>query len=250
MNGLSASATAPIFGISTRLWSVLEISNVLKKNHDDKYHEIGCSPWRSLNECSMSGKQMRKATVMVNRVPTCCFSTLFIFCFSTLKKFIYLAVPGVSCGMWDLVPWLGIEPGLPALGAWSPSHWTARQVPYISPLFSHQSLGLNFLVPKLRCFNWAFGFVPFQLKWENHFQSTGRASSIHHQTYTKLLACEVAIWLAALFYQSPRLISWLKSFGHLQSSKLQIAPILKACMCLGKGDIILFARLPTLIKNI
>ena len=34
-----------------------------------------------------------------------------------------------SCGMWDLVPWLGIEPGPPALGAWSLNHWTTREVP-------------------------------------------------------------------------------------------------------------------------
>ena len=154
---------------------------------------------------------------------------------SPLKKnllFIYLAVPGLGCGMRDLVPWLGIEPGLPALGAWSLATGPPGKAP-VSPLFNHQSLGLIFLVPELRCFNWAFGFVPFQLKWENHFQSTGHASSILHQTYTKLLPCEVAIWLAALFYQSPRLTSWLKSFVHLQSSKLQITPVCEHCvLCL------------------
>ena len=31
--------------------------------------------------------------------------------------------------MWDLVPWPGIEPGTPALGPGSLSHWTTRQVP-------------------------------------------------------------------------------------------------------------------------
>ena len=35
----------------------------------------------------------------------------------------------LSCSMWDLVPWSGIEPGHPALGAWWPSHWTTREVP-------------------------------------------------------------------------------------------------------------------------
>ena len=72
------------------------------------------------------------------------------------KKYllIYLAVPGLSCGtwglqsslqvwsffsvaafrifscaMWDLVPWPGIKAGPPALGAWSLSHWTTREVP-------------------------------------------------------------------------------------------------------------------------
>ena len=35
----------------------------------------------------------------------------------------------LSGSMWDLVPWPGIEPGSPALGAWSLSHWTTRKVP-------------------------------------------------------------------------------------------------------------------------
>ena len=35
----------------------------------------------------------------------------------------------LSYSMWDLVPWPGIEPGSPALGAQSLSHWTTREVP-------------------------------------------------------------------------------------------------------------------------
>ena len=31
--------------------------------------------------------------------------------------------------MWDLVPRPGIEPGPPALGVWSLTHWTTREVP-------------------------------------------------------------------------------------------------------------------------
>ena len=34
-----------------------------------------------------------------------------------------------SCSVWDLVPQPGIEPGAPALGAWSLSYWTTREVP-------------------------------------------------------------------------------------------------------------------------
>ena len=34
----------------------------------------------------------------------------------------------VTC-MWDLVPQPGIEPGSPALGAQSLTHWTTREVP-------------------------------------------------------------------------------------------------------------------------
>ena len=35
----------------------------------------------------------------------------------------------LSCSMWDLVPWPGIESRPPALGLWSFSHWTTREVP-------------------------------------------------------------------------------------------------------------------------
>ena len=34
----------------------------------------------------------------------------------------------LSCGMWDLVPWLRTEPGPSALRAQSLSHWTTREV--------------------------------------------------------------------------------------------------------------------------
>ena len=47
------------------------------------------------------------------------------------KKHIYLNVCGLSCSMWDLVPWPGIEPRPPTLGAWSLSHWTTMEVPIL-----------------------------------------------------------------------------------------------------------------------
>ena len=51
---------------------------------------------------------------------------LCLFCF---LKILYLAMLGLSCSMWGLVPWPGIKPRLPALGVWSLSHWTTREVP-------------------------------------------------------------------------------------------------------------------------
>ena len=48
--------------------------------------------------------------------------------FFKINYFIYLAVLGLSCGMWDLVPWPGIKPEPPALGVWSLSHRTIREV--------------------------------------------------------------------------------------------------------------------------
>ena len=41
----------------------------------------------------------------------------------------FLVVLGLSCSMWDLVPWPGIKPRPPALGTWSLTHWTTREVP-------------------------------------------------------------------------------------------------------------------------
>ena len=43
----------------------------------------------------------------------------------------------ISCGMWNLVPWPGIESGPPALGAWSLSHWNTKGVPQKSFLVGH-----------------------------------------------------------------------------------------------------------------
>ena len=57
-------------------------------------------------------------------------------------------MPGLSCGtrdvraslqhagsfvkgMWSLAPWPGIEPKPLAMGAWSLSHWTTREVPLL-----------------------------------------------------------------------------------------------------------------------
>ena len=44
------------------------------------------------------------------------------------KYLFYLDMHGPHCSMQDLVPWPGIEPGLPALEARSLSHWTTRKV--------------------------------------------------------------------------------------------------------------------------
>ena len=54
-----------------------------------------------------------------------------------------------SCSMWFLVPQPGIEPRLPALRAWSLSHWTTREVP-VRNIFMH--IALSFLeVSSLGC---------------------------------------------------------------------------------------------------
>ena len=61
-----------------------------------------------------------------------------------LKNIIYLVMLGLSCGMWDIVPWPGIKPGPPALGAWSFSHWSMRDVP-MEDLWGQSRILLYFL---------------------------------------------------------------------------------------------------------
>ena len=43
-----------------------------------------------------------------------------------------------SCGMWDLAPWLGIEPRPPALEVWCLSYWTIRKAPQFFILQSYE----------------------------------------------------------------------------------------------------------------
>ena len=54
----------------------------------------------------------------------------FLFFFN-----IYLAVLGLSCRLWDLVSWPGIQPVSPPLGGQSLSHWAIREVPISIYLF-------------------------------------------------------------------------------------------------------------------
>ena len=37
-----------------------------------------------------------------------------------------------SCSMQDLIPWPGIKPRAPALGVWSLSHWTTKEVHHVA----------------------------------------------------------------------------------------------------------------------
>ena len=59
-----------------------------------------------------------------------CYIHLFFFFLN------YFTVPCLPCsmqnlqfGLWNLVPWLWMESGPPALGAQSLSHWTTREFP-------------------------------------------------------------------------------------------------------------------------
>ena len=57
------------------------------------------------------------------------FQWINFYLFIWLHPFLVEVCRIFSCSMWDLVPRSGIEPRPPALGAWSLSHWTTREVP-------------------------------------------------------------------------------------------------------------------------
>ena len=80
------------------------------------------------------------------------FVFLVIQCFfkKILFLLIYLTVPGLNCGMWDLVPWPGIEPGPPILTVQRLSHWTNSEVS--SAFFFHN---IN-----IYCFIWILYWKP------------------------------------------------------------------------------------------
>ena len=67
--------------------------------------------------------------------PPTCVATFHSPCTGIIYLYIWLcwvsvgSMQTLSCSMWGLVPWLGIEPRPPALGPWSLSHRTTREVP-------------------------------------------------------------------------------------------------------------------------
>ena len=138
-----------------------------------------------------------------------CFGTFYYFFLHLL--FIYLAEPGLSWGMWDLVPQPEFEPGCPALGAQSLSHWTAREVPW-NFLFLMSSLGIYCLAEKYfyPLFSWPLFIV------ENHrphcwcIQSSPNYT---HQLWGWVLWEEVMYWFG--------FIEWY-GWGHRQAKEQSV----------------------------
>ena len=71
-------------------------------------------------------------------VPICFFLLIFIYLFGCMGSYLQqVSSLVVACeflvvtGMWDLVPWPGIEPEPPALGAQSLIHCATREIPEV-----------------------------------------------------------------------------------------------------------------------
>ena len=94
-------------------------------------------------ECSLHNLVCANGTSNAQSMRILQASSSFFFFFLI---FIYLTVPSVSCSMWDLVPWAGIEPRSSTLGVWSLSPSTAREVPLM--VFSPPLGAWEELVPR------------------------------------------------------------------------------------------------------
>ena len=86
-----------------------------------------------------------------------------------------------SCGVWDLVPWLGIEPGPHAMRTQSLSHWTTREVPNFC--FFSQSVCFLFF-SELLCLTLCSFFVSMKRgnwrSWRKHWvYSLGLFTFLH-----------------------------------------------------------------------
>ena len=110
----------------------VESNGLIKANQEDEGVCKGV-------ELDVAGAQRAKPTVPF-------FKRIFIYLFGGTRIF--------SCSMRDVVPWPGIEPGSPALGAWTLNHWTTREVPWTSGFYvttPKQPPTISSLAPLLVC---------------------------------------------------------------------------------------------------
>ena len=140
----------------------------------------------------MSARDRNKSIIQTTKItkhPPILTYRFCCFCFCNIHLFscagsqsrhsgssVFIAACGIfrcgmrtlSCSMWDLVPWTGIDPGPPVLQPWTLSHWTIKEVSVfhhahflfsICNLFSFPSvlcvfLSSLFFPPIYLFFNW------------------------------------------------------------------------------------------------
>ena len=91
--------------------------------------------------------------------------TLFFF---NIYFYLFILLHQVfSCGTWELVPWPGIEPGPPALGAWSQGHWTTGK--FWKLYFDNNSTKLQTSVKSFnvsQCFQYSLKLIQHEMGLE------------------------------------------------------------------------------------
>ena len=102
---------------------LLQCMKVKSESEVASHVRLLATPWTSAYQAPRSMGFSRQD--YRSGVPLNCSYPLFIYLF----LFIWLLwVLVVACSLWDLISWSGIEPGPCALGVWSLSHWTTREV--------------------------------------------------------------------------------------------------------------------------
>ena len=135
-------------------------------------------------------------------------------------------MPGLSCGMqtlscgvWDLVSWPGVEPRPPTLGAQSLSHWSPREVPrffivyffmlwiFLTIIYSHQHYtGLIFLhnifqfssVQLLNCVR--FFVTPWTAVYQASLSITNSQSSLKLMSIESVMSSNHLILIVIPFF--------------------------------------------------
>ena len=129
------------------------------------------------------------------KVTWMCISTLWGLFVSLFFLFVFisLAASGLSCSMWDLVPWPGIKPGASASGVQSLNHWTTREVPVLPFLFEPGSMkGLSSLMTR----NQACTPV---LKAQSLNHWTSREVPFHCYSFHFTHRLKAAFWVYSVF---------------------------------------------------
>ena len=102
--------------VMMKIWCSCTLSNILFTSH-----MWPLSSWNVLNKCYWGAKFFIFSKII--------YLFIWLHCiFVVVYKIFSCSVWTFSSSTWDLVPWPVVKPGSPALGVWSLSHWTTREV--------------------------------------------------------------------------------------------------------------------------
>ena len=79
---------------------------------------------------------------------TWAFTNIYLFIFIWLCQVSVAAQRIFCCGMWYLIPWTGIKPGVPVLEVQGLSHWTTREIPSFLKFLINEGLRSGNIIQK------------------------------------------------------------------------------------------------------
>ena len=105
--------------------------------------DIFCGLWQVIRPVQIQGGRERDAIFWcegwrVHKGREGTDDDCLCWIFLNIYLFINLAGPGLSCGIWNLVPGPRIQSQPPSLEVWSLIHWTTREVPVVTSFGNYQ----------------------------------------------------------------------------------------------------------------